>query len=66
MLFYINDFLIFMNKKFISVYRIEYIRIELLVGKFCLKEDYLFGSIFIRFKYYFLNNIKLLYCYIDI
>lgn len=51
-----------MNKKYISVYGIEYIRIELLVSKFCLKEDYLFSSIFIRFKYYFLNNIKLLYC----
>lgn len=66
MLFYINDPLTSMNKKYIPVYGIEYTRIELLAGKLCLKEDYSSSSIFIRFKHYLSNNMKLLYCYIDI
>lgn len=61
-----NDALTSMNKKYIPVYSIEYTRIELLAGKLCLKEDYSSGSILIRFKHYLSDNIKLLYCYIDI
>lgn len=63
---YINDPLTSMNEKYIPVYGIEYTRIELLASKLCLKEEYSSGSIFIRFKHYLSDNIKLLYCYIDI
>lgn len=61
---YINDPLTSMNKKYIPVYGIEYTRIELLASKLCLKEESSSGSIFIRFKHYLSNNMKLLYCYI--